>query len=118
MSVVGSWPVAAVDTKNKMMGTVRCFALFFVFACSRVALTSGSEDAELKDPYLLEVARFAATKLMKNVEDLGLKNTSVLHRIMDANVVPYPQPAVLSETCYLSSSLMYLCFYCSPQNTC
>lgn len=94
MSVVGSWPVAAVDTKNKM-GTFRCIALFFVFACSRVALTSGSEDAELKDPYLLEVARFAASKLMENVEDLGFKNTSVLHRIMDANIVPYPQPAVI-----------------------
>lgn len=94
MSVVGSWPVAAVDTENKMR-TLRYIALFFVFACA----AHGSEDAELKDPYLLEVARFAASKLLENAEDLGLKNTSVLHRIMDASVVPYQQPAVITHSC-------------------
>ena len=75
-----------------------------VAVISSCLLVTGSEDVELKDPHLLEVATFGATSLLKDPE-LELENFT-LQRIMDSQVVPQASPAVIG---FKSNSLHKNC---------
>lgn len=72
---------------------IHCITLLFAVGCLAGASQS-SEDVELKDPYLIEMAKFAENYILKNAEELGVGKNSSLHRIMDAHIVPFPQPTV------------------------
>ena len=78
------------------MGLARRMTILFVVVsfCCYVSSSTASEDVEFKDPHLVELANFAATSLLKDAE-LGLNNRSTLHRIMDAQIVPFTQPNVI-----------------------
>lgn len=78
------------------MGLTTRVAQLLALSCLLFCLSSASEDVEFKDPHLVEIASFAATSLLKDASDLGLGNRSALHRIMDAQIVPYAQPVVLN----------------------
>ena len=66
------------------------FAIFYYCAC----LSNASEDVELKDPHLVVIATFAANTILRDADDFGLQNSSSLHRILDAHIVPFQQPIV------------------------
>jgi len=51
-----------------------------------------AEDVDVKDPYLVEVVEFAKADLLKR-DELGLENRA-LHKIVDVQLVPSPQPTV------------------------
>ncbi len=74
------------------------FAILYVCAC----LSNASEDVELKDPHLVVIATFAANTILKDADDFGIQNTSSLHRIMDAHIVPSQQPIVSLKTIFES----------------
>ena len=65
-----------------------------------ICLVTASEDVEFKDPYLLEVAEFTASDLLKQ-EQLQLGNRTS-HKILDAQILAFPQPTVCSfkQCCY------------------
>lgn len=74
------------------MGFAFSITLFFAITCICVNSSNASEDVELKDPNLVIIATFAANSLLKNADDLGIQNTSSLHRIMDAAIMSAPTP--------------------------
>lgn len=76
------------------MGFATWIALFFAIISLHAKFSVLAEDAEFKDPNLVVVATFAASNILKNAEEFGIQNQSTLHRIMDAQIVPYPQPTV------------------------
>lgn len=65
--------------------------LFFAISYFCAGFIVASEDVELKDPNLVAIATFAANNILKNAEEFSIQNTSSLHRIMDAHIVPIPQ---------------------------
>jgi hypothetical protein len=76
------------------MGTAIRFTLFFAILYLSVVFLNASEDVELKDPTLVAISTFAVNNLLKDAETFGIQNTSSLHKIMDAHVVPASQPSV------------------------
>lgn len=76
------------------MGVVIRFTLFFAIFLLYIDRLNASEDVELKDPNLLVIATFAASSLLKSADEFGIHNTSLLHKIMDAHIVPFSQPTV------------------------
>lgn len=49
-----------------------------------------SDDVEIKDPYLLEITKFAETGLLEQ-DELGLENRT-LHQVIDVQVIPFAPP--------------------------
>ena len=77
------------------MGVASRITLFFGFVSCFLAISLTAEDVEnFKDPYLIEIASYAASNLLKAAHELGINNQSSLNRIMDAQVVPNTQPTV------------------------
>jgi hypothetical protein len=76
------------------MGSAIRFTLFFAILYFSVVFINASEDVELKDPTLVAISTFAANSILKDAETFGIQNTSSLHKIMDAHVVPASKPSV------------------------
>ena len=79
------------------MGLASRIILFLgFFTCLAGISQATAEDVEnFKDPYVIEIASYAANSLLKAANDLGINNKSSLNRIMDAQVVPNTQPTVI-----------------------
>ena len=77
------------------MGVASRITLFYGFVSCFLGIVITAEDVEnFKDPYLIEIASYAANNLLKAANELGLNNQSSLNRIMDAQVVTNTQPTV------------------------
>ena len=77
------------------MGVASRITLFYGFVSCFLGIVFAAEDVEnFKDPYLIEIASYAASNLLKAANELGMNNQSSLNRIMDAQVVPNTQPTV------------------------
>lgn len=76
------------------MGTAIRFTLIFAISYFASTFSNASEDVELKDPTLVAISVFAANTILKDAETYGIQNTSSLHKIMDAHIVPGSQPSV------------------------
>lgn len=75
------------------MGTAIRFTLIFAISYFASTFSNASEDVELKDPTLVAISVFAANTILKDAETYGIQNTSSLHKIMDAHIVPGSQPS-------------------------
>lgn len=64
-----------------------CCVLIVFYICAAT-----SEDLDVKDPYVYEIVEFAKADLLKR-DELGLQNRA-LHKIVDVQLVPFPQPTV------------------------
>ena len=91
------------------MGIATRITLFFAISYFCVCLAS--EDVELKDPHLVVIATFAANTILKDADDFGIQNTSSLHRIMDAHIVPFQQPIVILYLCCGYYHVLNLCLF-------